>query len=172
MEKEPHIKLRAAATNSGGLCGSSYLNRIFEAYLDRKLTGYKGSWNEDCLREAAKAFETEIKPLFNGDDLQNLRIRIHGLKASSDHGIVNNFLTFTAQELREEVFDQVITKVQGLVRHQIARTSGEVKKILLVGGFGRNPYLKKRLEEVGRVETIGERRVFDCFSFLRLAVTD
>jgi hypothetical protein len=149
---EPYIKLAGAATGSGGLCGSSFLNRIFAKYLDDKLRDYRGGWDESWLNHAVNDFEEKIKPNFTGDGKRDHRIIIGGLEPSARHGIVGNLLILTNKELRENVFDKVITKVQGLVRDQIANTNGRVKRVLLAGGFGRNPYLKKKLQEIESVE--------------------
>jgi hypothetical protein len=148
---KPYIKLAGAGTGSGGLCGSSFLNRIFAKYLKDKLRDYRGGWDQLCLNEAMKAFEEKIKPDFTGDGEDEHDIMIRGLKASARHGISENFLTLTNEELRENVFDEVISKVRGLVRDQIANTKGRVKAVLLAGGFGRNPYLKMKLQEIDSV---------------------
>lgn len=151
--KNPHIQLAITQTNSGGLCGSSYLNRIFETYLERKLKGYKGPWDEDSLNDALKAFESTVKRCFSKMSLDDdHRIRISGLKPSERHGVLKNFLTFTTKELRKEVFDVVIDKIQDLVRKQVANTRGRVKAVLLVGGFGQNPYLREAIQDIDIVK--------------------
>lgn len=145
-----HCQLAGAATGSGGLCGSSFLNRIFEEYLKDKFKDYDG-WHKTYMIDASKAFEARIKPGFTGDNEDPHIIRIGGLKPSKPHGVEKNFLTLTTKELREKVFDVVITKIQGLVRDQIANTDGRVKEVLLAGGFGKNRYLQKRLTEIESV---------------------
>lgn len=155
-----HCKLAGAATGSGGLCGSSFLNRIFEKYLQDKFRGYHG-WHESYMVDASKVFEERIKPNFTGESRDDHVIRIQGLVPSAHHGVERNFLTLTTTELRENVFDEVITKIQGLVRDQIAHTNGTVKEVLLAGGFGKNPYLKKKLEEIDSVvrQNIGVQQI-------------
>lgn len=53
----------------------------------------------------------------------------------------------------QDLFEPVISEILDLVRSQIAETrkAGRVTKaVLLAGGFGRNEYLKKRIQaEVG-----------------------
>ncbi|KAJ5921154.1 Hsp70 family chaperone [Penicillium verhagenii] len=143
-------KLEGAAIGTGGLCGSSFLNRIFEEYLINKLKTYSG-WNRSFMIDALKAFEERIKPNFTGESHVEHIIRIQGLVRSDRHGVYPNFLTLTTPELRENVFDKVINIVQAHVSNQIANTKKPVKAVLLAGGFGKNPYLKKRLQEIDSV---------------------
>ncbi|XMA20046.1 hypothetical protein WAI453_012837 [Rhynchosporium graminicola] len=149
-----HCKLSGAATGSGGLCGSIFLNRIFEAYLEKKLRDYP-YWEASFMIDALKDFEERIKPNFNGENKEGYNIRIGGLIKSERHGIDKNFLSLTTKELRQNVFEEVISKIQGLVRDQIAQTRGSVKEVILAGGFGNNPYLKKRLEKIDLVVNQG-----------------
>ncbi|PVH95356.1 hypothetical protein DM02DRAFT_571322 [Periconia macrospinosa] len=149
MEKgqTTHCKLAGAAPGSGGLCGSNFLNRIFEAYIEQKLRNYH-HWKPAYMQDASKAFEEKIKPNFTGEKEGNENIRIQGLKASGRHGVGDNYLFLTTAELREHVFDEVILKIRNLVRDQIKNTKRDVTAVLLAGGFGQNPYLKKQLENI------------------------
>ena len=47
---KPTLKLAEASPGSGALCGASYLNRGFQAYLEEKL-GKEPGWDEDVLEE-------------------------------------------------------------------------------------------------------------------------
>ncbi|OAG11476.1 putative Hsp70 family chaperone [Paraphaeosphaeria sporulosa] len=145
-----HCKLAGAATGSGGLCGSSFLNRIFQAYLEKKLEDYP-AWDSEFMVEALRAFEDQIKPEFTDEHQEEKVIRIHGLKESKPHGVAKNILILTTEELRKHVFDEVISKIEGLVRDQINNTRRPVTAVLLAGGFGKNPYLKRRLEQIDAV---------------------
>ncbi|KAI7875533.1 uncharacterized protein EV154DRAFT_606830 [Mucor mucedo] len=53
--------------------------------------------------------------------------------------------TLTYKYMRENVFDEVINNTIELVRRQIKKANGEIKRIYLVGGFGGLPYLRKRI---------------------------
>ncbi|CZS93503.1 uncharacterized protein RAG0_03781 [Rhynchosporium agropyri] len=134
-----HCKLSGAATGSGGLCGTQGLSY----------------WEASFMIDALKDFEERIKPNFNGENKEGYNIRIGGLIKSERHGIDKNFLSLTTKELRQNVFEEVISKIQGLVRDQIAQTRGSVKEVILAGGFGNNPYLKKRLEKIDLVVNQG-----------------
>ncbi|EGX95281.1 Hsp70 family chaperone, putative [Cordyceps militaris CM01] len=148
-------ELVGAGAGSGGLCGSIFLNRIFEKYLEEKFQDYR-YWDPDFMIDALGAFETKIKPSFSGRDREPHLIRIQGLKLSEQHGIQNNLLELTDEELRVNVFDIVVNKIQVLVRDQIRHTEGSVKEVVLAGGFGRNPYLKRKLQ---RMECVVRQRI-------------
>ncbi|QKX64444.1 uncharacterized protein TRUGW13939_11618 [Talaromyces rugulosus] len=143
-------KLEMAATPSGGLYGSIFLNRIFEKYLQEKFADYPG-WEPSFIEESLRKFEEVIKPEFTGENVEDASVWIEGLVPSRRHGVKKNLFTFTTAELRENVFDEVITKVQGLVRDQISHTKGKVNSVILAGRFGRNLYLKKKIEETDNV---------------------
>lgn len=102
-------------------------------------------------------FEKRIKAEFTGDDEDTYTIMVHGLSDSPAHGIIGSALELLGKELRENVFDEVITKIQGLVRDQIVNTSGDVNAILLAGGFGQSAYLKQQVEMVPAVIRKGIR---------------
>jgi hypothetical protein len=140
--------LAGAGAGSGGLCGSIFLNRVFEAYLAQKLQDHPG-WDPDFMVDALAAFETRIKPNFSGCARDVHTIRIGGLALSARHGVrYRGVLELTDDELRVHVFDVVVSRILPLVRDQIAHAEGRVKDVVLAGGFGRNPYLKKQLQEL------------------------
>ena len=47
---EPILKMKEAATGTGSLCGSSFINRLFEAFFERKLSNDE-KWDEEVLQE-------------------------------------------------------------------------------------------------------------------------
>ncbi len=124
-----------------------FLNRIFEKYLKDKLEDCS-SWKSDFMIDALRAFETRVKPNFSGQNREPHLVRIQGLKPSARHGIRRNILELTDDELRVNVFDKVFDKIEALVRDQIINTDGSVKEIVLAGGLGRNPYLKRKLQNL------------------------
>lgn len=50
---KPTLKISEANPGSGLLCGSSYLNRIFQQFIETKLSGEPG-WDEEVLEEVWK----------------------------------------------------------------------------------------------------------------------
>ena len=59
-ELRPMLKIDEAASGTGGLCGSTYLNRIFEQLLIAKF-GQNEGWEDDVIEEASWSFNGEIK---------------------------------------------------------------------------------------------------------------
>ena len=51
-ELRPTLKIDEAASGTGGLCGSTYLNRIFEHLLIAKF-GQNEGWEDDVIEEAS-----------------------------------------------------------------------------------------------------------------------
>lgn len=47
---KPTLKLAEASAGSGSLCGSSFLNRGFQEFLEKKL-GNEPGWDEEVLEE-------------------------------------------------------------------------------------------------------------------------
>ena len=141
--------LDEAAGNTGELCGSTFLNRIFLKYLEDRMRGFRG-WDEDYQGDVLRFFEKDIKPKFTGDD-ETYRVKVQGLPDNFRYGISNKRLEISAKDLRKEVFKPVVQEIQKLVKKQIRASTTEtvkVKAVLLAGGFGRNEYLKRKLQEV------------------------
>ncbi|KAL3958439.1 hypothetical protein ACCO45_006601 [Purpureocillium lilacinum] len=152
---EDFIGLRRVSTISGELCGSSFLNRIFEDYLMKKKDLAHINWTTrngvNLLRAAVAEFETTIKPQFTGTERGSFYLNtVFPNRRPGGDGLV---LAIPVEDVRDKVFGLVIAKICSLVRDQIKNTiatTGSVKEILLAGGFGQNVYLKRRLEqEVG-----------------------
>ena len=51
-ELRPLLKIKEASSGTGGLCGSTYLNRIFEHFLIAKF-GQNDGWEDDVIEEAS-----------------------------------------------------------------------------------------------------------------------
>lgn len=51
-ELAPSLKVAEAAGGTGGLCGSTYLNRIFEQFLIAKF-GQNEGWDDDVIEEVS-----------------------------------------------------------------------------------------------------------------------
>ena len=58
----PKIEIVEAAEGTGGLCGSTYLNRRFGEFLTQKL-GQEEGWDAEVLAEAVDRFDTVVCPL-------------------------------------------------------------------------------------------------------------
>ena len=56
---KPILKIREAAPGTGGLCGSTFLNRRFGEFLVQKLSQKRG-WDEEILMEAMERFDSVV----------------------------------------------------------------------------------------------------------------
>jgi molecular chaperone DnaK (HSP70) len=143
-ELKPVVKISEAAAGTGAACGSTFLNRIFRKYLESTLSDNDG-WDEDTLEGALDRFETIAKRKFNGDQ-EDIVIPVPGLTNDRSKGVMRGKLTMSASTLRG-IFEPIITTITALVMAQIKAT-GDVKAVLLVGGFGQSPYLRESLRKV------------------------
>jgi len=143
---KPILQVQEAATGSGNLCGAMFLNRIFAKDLKDKFGG-NPSWNKGVLNDAMLDFETKVKKHFDGKVNRVYKVR---LEVEDDPRVQGKKLTLSGLDVKK-IFDPVIDEVIKLVKEQIRRTQGKVTTVILVGGFGNNKYLQKRLEaEVDR----------------------
>lgn len=146
-ELEPVPSVDEAALGSGALCGGTFLNRIFEKYLDDKFADYD-PWDSEFRADALRIFEKDIKRKFAGDTNKTYRIRAKGLPDNSHLGIKKGFLEIPGKDIKA-VFEPVVKEIIKCVKTQIRATNTanrKVKAVLLAGGFGRNEYLRSRLK--------------------------
>ncbi|KAL8977276.1 MAG: hypothetical protein Q9205_006885 [Flavoplaca limonia] len=145
---EPILKVVEVAPGKGGLCGSTFLNRRFTAFLRQKL-GSHPEFRENMLEEAIKKFENEIKPQFNGSNDEEYDVLIPAFPDSDELNVRRMVLCLSGTELHE-IFEPVIQEILTLVNQQITLTEkakSNVKAVLLVGGFGESHYLHRRIRE-------------------------
>lgn len=140
---KPHLRLKEEAAGTGGLCGSTYLNKRFEKFLTSKLSSFDG-WGADTLEEAMKRFETVAKRTFTGDHDSEFMIPVPGLADNVQSGVRRGRIRMTGKEM-ESLFLPVLEKVCVLVKDQVDTSRKKVKCIFLVGGFGQNPFLRQHL---------------------------
>ena len=140
---DPDLQLIEAAPGSGDVCRSTFLNRIFEKYLNERFRGHP-DWEENSenLPEMLEHFETRTKNGFS--EIESASIPVYGL--SKCPGIVKNRLILSADELKN-IFEPIVSQVITLVRKQIQETGKKVRYIVLVGGFGCSPYLRDRIKK-------------------------
>lgn len=126
--------------------------------MKQKLEGYVINWGQQemsWLKDAVNRFELDKRTL-RVEDAADYMVSVVGLpgRVGTRHGIKNNSLPISSKDIREKIFDKLVTPIRGLIRDQVGyirRNNGRVKAVLLVGGFGNNVYLRKQIEyEVGR----------------------
>lgn len=55
----PILKVKEAASGTGGLCGSTFLNRRFGEFLTNKLENVEG-WDDELFAEAMERFDSVV----------------------------------------------------------------------------------------------------------------
>jgi hypothetical protein len=142
----PTPELDESAPGIGGLCGSSFLDREFDKWLRDKFVGFH-RWDDLYHSDAMRWWESETKRNFTGDIKKKYHIPARGLPDTPELGIRGGKFEIPGKKV-EELFEPVVLQILGLVRSQIDETkrSKAVKAVLLAGGFGRNEYLKQRIQ--------------------------
>lgn len=56
---EPTLQVKEAAPGSGALCGSTYINRRFQEFLEAKL-GQELGFEQETVNDAMKKFDEEV----------------------------------------------------------------------------------------------------------------
>ncbi|KAJ4292499.1 hypothetical protein N0V90_009161 [Kalmusia sp. IMI 367209] len=143
------FQIEECAVGDGGLCGSVYLDQAFERYI-KTIVGEDqyNSIKERDKKKMIQEFELAVKRTYSGDD-KPYSVDLRGVEDNPNEGIDDDTITLKPSVL-QTVFDHVIGQIMRLVEKQIdeAQERGNrVKAILLVGGFGTNRYMHKRLNE-------------------------
>jgi hypothetical protein len=148
----PVPRIEEVVAGTGQMCGSIFLNRIFAKYMENKF-GNSPYWNPTIKADAVEEFDRRVKRNFTGDITRSYSITLPGFPDNSRLGIAGYRLTLRGSEVRN-IFEPVVREVLQLVRGQIRETERlgkHVKAVLMVGGFGSNPYLRSRIQsEVGQ----------------------
>lgn len=142
---KPTLQIKEAAPGSGSLCGSTFLNRIFQKFLEDRL-GNDPNWDEDVLDEAMKRFEVTIKRSYSGNPREEYLIPVPGIKDSVARDVRRGRLRLTGTDVHT-IFEPVVTEVIALIQGQIAGTKQKVKAVLMVGGFAQSTYLRDRIRQ-------------------------
>lgn len=56
---EPKLSIKEASPGTGGMCGSTFLNRRFAEFLTKKVGNEEG-WDAELLAEATEKFDTVV----------------------------------------------------------------------------------------------------------------
>ncbi|KAJ4423383.1 hypothetical protein N0V82_001987 [Gnomoniopsis sp. IMI 355080] len=149
----PRMELEEAAAGTGGLCGSSFLDREFFRWLTAHVQDCR-HWSQNHTSDAMIKWETETKRNFTGGSSSDKKYLIPARRIDDDRtlNIRKDNLEVSATRMKK-IFEPVVSQIVGLVRGQLneVQKSGKtVNAVLLAGGFGRNEYLRKGIQrEVG-----------------------
>ncbi|KAL8961017.1 MAG: hypothetical protein Q9193_002370 [Seirophora villosa] len=141
---KPTLRIVEAARGDGGLCGSTFLNRSFTAFLREKLGGHP-AWQDEMLEEAEKRFDTIVKRRFNGS--KTAEHQIPAFPDDEELGVYKAMFKMKGEDLLA-IFEPVIQEVIVLVTRQLhaaKAANAAPRAIVLVGGFGENNYLYQRI---------------------------
>ncbi|KAG8772201.1 hypothetical protein FRC20_002802 [Serendipita sp. 405] len=123
--------------------GGVFIDRALQGILEDKLRESEFG-DPDSVTEMVRSFERKTKRIF--DDTQTLCILDFGGSRDNDrrHNILKGKITLTNAEVGMSFDDVVARIVDSVLKLMRGRP---VRHILLVGGFGESPFLRKRLSE-------------------------
>ncbi|KAG5949900.1 hypothetical protein E4U53_005660 [Claviceps sorghi] len=140
----------------GGLCGGIFLNQNFLKLVKKKIgTQWKNASKKQELEFMNEKWEHGIKRQFRGKP-RTWRLEMPNSMTRAGSQKRERGLQLETSEILA-VFDPIIEKIQGLVKAQslsiLSKYGKEPKYVILVGGFGRNPYLRDCLARSVNAET-------------------
>lgn len=157
---EPRLQVHECVGGTGGLCGSTALNRRFKALVKERI----GTREWENMSTIARSntmlhFDEYLKPTFcpaessneedDEFDVDSYPCHVPGVAADPARGIIPaGYLMLTTEEMKG-IFEPTFLEITTLVQQQITaaerKTEAPVTGVLLVGGFGSSPYLHKHL---------------------------
>ncbi|KAL8400786.1 hypothetical protein RB594_000976 [Gaeumannomyces avenae] len=151
----PAFHVEEAAVGSGDKCGATYVEKEFLNWLEEWLgtERFNRIPAEKTRHGSVMINEFEMnKCQFTGSD-NDMAIRLPseaGITDDDDLQIEDGSLFMNAEQM-QKIFDPCVNRVLELVDGQVAAVMkaghGKPKMVFLVGGFGRNIYLFKKIQE-------------------------
>ncbi|GAB1315554.1 hypothetical protein MFIFM68171_05764 [Madurella fahalii] len=152
LTKNP-LTVEECTEGTGDICGAAIIDTRFENYVKTIVGEAEYSEIDRVNRlKMIEDFDRMVKRVFDGTDCLAW-VALKGVQDNPDVGIVDGRIKITASALRT-LFDPVCNQVVALVNEQIRAVRAqnhEVKKVLLVGGFGANKYLHERIQAAEEV---------------------
>lgn len=157
---EPRLQVKECVAGTGGLCGSTSLNRRFISFLKERLGSdlFKKT-SPRALHGAIQHFDRYSKPMFfpsdpkddDFDDEDNtIYCPLQGVADDTTRSIHGGYLLITPDEMKK-IFQPTFEEIVSLVQSQVAAAEKASEKaisgVLLVGGFGESKYLRHYLEQ-------------------------
>lgn len=140
----PSPELEEATAGTGGLCGSSFLDREFDKWIRDHFQGCS-KWDKNSQADALEKWETELKRNFTGDMDKTYIIPARRIDDDKRLGVKSQKLEISGSTMKR-IFDPVIAQILDLVIRQIKAIDRRVNAVLLAGGFGRNEYLRRIIQ--------------------------
>jgi len=156
---EPRLRVDECVGGTGGLCGSTALNRRFEELVIDRLG--RVQWNNMTTvarNNTLLHFDEFLKPTFcppeysdEEDDefeTETYHCPVPGVLQDLHRRIRGGHLLLSSEEMKG-IFEPTLEEILGLVQKQISQAESQsgslVTGVLLVGGFGTSQYLYKYL---------------------------
>ncbi|KAG0001684.1 Heat shock 70 kDa protein 12A [Entomortierella chlamydospora] len=143
-------RLSEVTKGHGASCGSMFIDLNFRELLIRKFKSQGTKLPEGIILKLIETFAYQLKPHFDGAEDQYLALPLSDcfdhLKCPEAIGIDDGYMRLKASEMKEIVFEPVVTKVLALIREQLADAK-ECSAIFMVGGFGASDYLLDRVRQ-------------------------
>ncbi|KAG0301880.1 hypothetical protein BGZ97_002576 [Linnemannia gamsii] len=143
-------EMKEVASSFSPLCGPDFLDANMERLLERRLRKYRDIIPARGWQNFMYYFNHTIRKQFDGAEDQHLQLpTLKGLNTDDEEaGINGGYMVLTAVELREDVFESVVTDVLDLIRDVLLRSGGDCMRALFVlGEFGSTRYMWKRMRE-------------------------
>ncbi|KAM0754904.1 hypothetical protein T439DRAFT_321963 [Meredithblackwellia eburnea MCA 4105] len=138
----PKLVLREAGLSACIQCGAIFVTRAMRRILEKKLEASERYNTPDVIDTLIEFFEQHTKLTFDAVD-ENYILKF-GMKGDTEIacGISQGRLKLTGLEV-EQAFAPLVDQVIRSIKAQIKGL--RVTHLLLVGGFGESPYVKRRL---------------------------
>ncbi|GAA5809514.1 hypothetical protein MFLAVUS_002923 [Mucor flavus] len=157
-------QLKEITTARGENCGSTFLDVKMQALLKARISKHIPI-NPITLEEMTKSFIENYKPNFGEEDFDNdIHFDVPSVICREDEeklrliGIEDHKLSFSEQELKDQVFEPVISRIIQLINQQLQHPDSKkpMSAMFMVGGFSQSPYLQKRIQQEfeGRINLI------------------
>ncbi|KAG0262584.1 hypothetical protein BGZ95_003994 [Linnemannia exigua] len=141
-------QLSEVTKGHGATCGSMLIDMNFGNLLIKKFTKQGAKIRDGIIPNLVDKFAYGLKPHFNG--IEDLHLELpwnsffEDIEDPGAIGIDEDTMSFTAAELKEVVFDPVVSEVLELIQGQLDK-SKNCSAIFMVGGFGSSNYLLDRV---------------------------
>ncbi|KAI8639935.1 hypothetical protein BD408DRAFT_420579 [Parasitella parasitica] len=162
MDAFGNREFKESVKGIGKPCGSTFIDRKFTKFLKKKLkkvirkTGNTIEIPDAPLDHMTEVFVDNLKPLFDGTEDLHASVSMGFdliTKTEPSIGLDEGNMTFTKEELKQYVFDPIVSEVVQLCR-DLQRSTTNLKAIFMVGGFGSSAYLYSQMEKEFSPENI------------------
>ncbi|ETS84513.1 hypothetical protein PFICI_02538 [Pestalotiopsis fici W106-1] len=150
------LRLTPLTASTGAVAGSVAIDARFQEEVAKTVgsTQFMALKTTKAYRAAMREFDVNVKQAFRGldDDDVYVTFPTAQLPDNPAMGLESNTMAFSAKRIAD-MFEPTINTIVDLVRSQIKSASEasegrcQVRFVFLVGGFGSNEYLRRKLEE-------------------------